>query len=83
MRLDDCSTNSESRVEVCVNGRWGTVQAIQPIELAETVCSNYSLALKPFSYGETSTMATLYCNQTLLQTHNLSADGQSQIINVI
>ena len=33
------STNSEGRVEVCVDGRWGTVCDNSQEEIAEVVCS--------------------------------------------
>ncbi len=36
------STDSEGRVEVCVGGRWGTVQTNQFLEVAEIVCRSQS-----------------------------------------
>ena len=43
------STIREGRVEVCVDGRWGTVQTSQPRQVAEAVCNNKSLELSIFS----------------------------------
>ena len=47
-------SDREGRVEVCVDGRWGTVQAMQPRELAEAVCRNDYRGLESFttSVGE-------------------------------
>ena len=38
-RLVGGSTNSEGRVEVCMDGRWGTVCSNDQEQIAEAVCS--------------------------------------------
>ena len=43
------SSDGEGRVEVCVDGRWGTVQTSQPRDVAEAVCSNISLTLESYT----------------------------------
>ena len=45
IRLVGGSTDREGRVEVCVGGRWGTVQTNQFLEVAETVCRSQSQIL--------------------------------------
>ncbi len=42
LRVVGGSTDREGRVEVCVGGRWGTVQTNQSLEVAETVCKSQS-----------------------------------------
>ena len=42
LRLMGGSTDKEGRVEVCVGGRWGTVQTNQFLEVAESVCRSQS-----------------------------------------
>ena len=49
IRLEGGPDNKEGRVEVCVDGRWGTVQTRQPRQVAEAVCNNISLGLSLFS----------------------------------
>ena len=49
IRLEGGPDNNEGRVEVCVNGRWGTVETRQPRQVAEAVCSDISLELSLFS----------------------------------
>ncbi len=43
------SIDREGRVEVCVGGRWGTVQTNQSLEVAETVCRRQSQTLSFYS----------------------------------
>ena len=43
------NTNSEGRVEVCLDGRWGTVQTNQAREVAGSVCSRNSLTVESFT----------------------------------
>ena len=43
------SSDGEGRVEVCVDGCWGTVQTSQPRDVAEAVCSNISLTLESYT----------------------------------
>ncbi|XP_064397187.1 neurotrypsin-like isoform X2 [Halichondria panicea] len=45
IRLVGGSTDREGRVEVCVGGRWGTVQTNQSLEVAEIVCRSQSQIL--------------------------------------
>ena len=51
IRLVDGYTKNDSagRVEVCVNGHWGTVQTNQTREIAEIVCRVHNKELVSFS----------------------------------
>ena len=44
-RLEGGSTDREGRVEVCVDGCWGTVQTSQPRRVAEAVCNESTVIL--------------------------------------
>ena len=43
------ASDREGRVEVCVGGRWGTVQTNNPGELAQTVCESTTKSLEFYS----------------------------------
>ena len=48
IRLEGGPTNREGRVEVCRNGRWGTVSTSFFSAVAEAVCNNFSLIFDSF-----------------------------------
>ena len=56
VRLVDGYTNHDGRVEVCVDGQWGTVCNNNQEEIAETICSQLGFAV-------TGNMCIVTCSQ--------------------
>ena len=54
IRLEGGPTNreTEGRVEVCRNGRWGTVSTGLLSAVAKAVCDKFSLTLENFNLGK-------------------------------
>ncbi len=57
IRLVGGSTGREGQVEVCVGGRWGTVQTNQSLEVAQSICTSQSQSL---SFHSTSSCYGLF-----------------------
>ena len=92
IRLEDGPNNieTEGRVEVCINGRWGTVQTSNNVNaVAKAVCSNFSLKLESFTnclgkkYYKLLTMYGTLIKLMLLQTHSVATISQSQCTAVM
>ena len=77
-------SDNEGSVEVCVDGRWGTVQTSQPRELAEAVAG--TITENPYlpvqSWVRTGDQYN-HVHGCDTQAHSMATDAQSQCNTVM